>query len=227
MRRLVSTFAVILLFCVPALAAEVAVLTPAAGYCSRFGELWVVVKYKGTPEVWVDGAKTPVEVTEAEGVRHMKVRGIKPGGSELKIRLGDSVETLKIAGSTASGKGSASFHSTSWKNCVGCHSYEPGQCKSCHSFKTTKHSECLKCDDCHKTPGQIPSDASPLCSKCHKDVNIKSHKKLKHPLSGANDPRRPGKLFDCVSCHNPHTPACLGDLKKTELQEWCKNCHSR
>lgn len=225
--RILSGVLLFLISATAGLGAESVVLAPNPGYCSRLGEVWVVVRHKGTPEVWLDGKKVPARVTEAESIRHIKVEGIRPGGSEIRIRTGDREETLKVAGYESSGKGSTPFHTSGWNNCSGCHAYKASECRSCHAFEGHKHADYLKCDDCHKGPGVIPADASPLCSKCHKDVNIKSHKAIKHPLSSSNDPHRPGKKFDCVSCHNPHTPACLGDMKKAELQKWCKNCHAR
>lgn len=228
MKRLLMPGLILAALCTQlARAADVTVLAPNQGYCSRLGEVWVVVKYQGTPTFVVDGKPYPAKITEADSVRHVKIEGIKPEGSEIRIKLGNREEVINVAGYASSGKGSEPFHTSGWKNCEGCHTYKQSECRSCHAFAGHKHADYFKCDDCHKGPGIIPADASPLCSKCHKDANIKNHKSLKHPLKSSNDPKRPGKIFDCVSCHNPHTPACLGDMKKAELQKWCRNCHSR
>ena len=224
--RFISTIAVVLL-AFQAFGAEPVVLAPNEGYCSRLGEVWVVVRFEGTPEVYLDGAKISAPVIKAEGMRHIKVLGIKPGGSELTVRMGDKVKTLQVAGYESSGKGSKAFHRNGWGACSECHTYSPAECRSCHGFSGHKHATYLNCEDCHKGPGVIPVDATLLCSKCHKDISAKNHKNMKHPLNAPQDPRRPGKVFDCVSCHNPHTPACLDRLQKGELREWCRRCHSR
>ena len=64
------------------------------------------------------------------------------------------------------------------------------------------------------------------CNDCHREYDAKRHPKLKHALSGGQDPNRPGKGLDCASCHDPHTPVKLSRIGPMELRKWCQGCHS-
>lgn len=208
-------------------AGETVILAPNEGYCSRLGEVWVVVRAPQLPEVLVDGKKVNTPIKSVGDIRHLLITGVRPQGSEVKVSAGGTVQTLKVRGYESSGKPSKAFHTTGWSACQECHEYKFTECRSCHRFEGHKHADYLKCGDCHGAPGVVPVAAQPLCANCHKDATLKSHKKLRHPISAATDPKRPGRVFDCVSCHNPHTPRCMDGMKKSEEREWCKNCHSR
>lgn len=227
MSRVLSVLAVLLSFTVAALAAEPVILAPNEGYCSRLGEVWVVVRSPSPPEVALDGRKVKEKVNSVGDIRHLFIEGVRPEGSELTITVEGRPRKMKVRGYESSGKPSPPFHTTSWGACSQCHEYRFDECRSCHKFKGHKHADYLKCADCHTSPGTVPTSAAPLCSNCHKEPSARTHRDLRHPLFAATDPKRPGKVFDCVSCHNPHTPKCLDGMAKAEQREWCRNCHSR
>lgn len=210
----------------PVLKSPGELLAPIEGYHSHSGSVWIVVRGTKPPEVSVDGTRvTPAGKPDLKGVGHYRLDGIKPGGSSVDISAGGKRTTLKVLGSSApSGK---PFHNDAFGPCAECHRYSPDTCRKCHTFGGHKHAEQLKCLECHVTPGTIPVSAAARCRGCHKVEGDKSHRKLKHPLTANADPKRPGKVFECVSCHNPHMPKCLSGMEQQEMREWCKTCHSR
>lgn len=224
------TAAALILFALPAFAAEAkkSVIAPVDRYHSHVGSLWVVVRENADPEIILDGKKAVAKRTIIEkGVRHYRIEGLNRLESSLSVKSGGETASLKILGVESDMKTARSFHQFGWGACSSCHSYEPDTCIECHDFDGHKHATYLKCESCHKKPGYVPVDTAPLCAQCHPEATAKFHKKLKHSLAAAADPRRPGKNFDCVSCHSPHAPKCLSGLKQGELREWCKGCHAR
>ncbi|HEY4716372.1 MAG TPA: cytochrome c3 family protein [bacterium] len=138
-------------------------------------------------------------------------------------------------------------------DCLGCHSphgskyaknltEEPPQlCYNCHdkvdSQKVVHAAIKIKgCTGCHNPHG---SDNAPLlvkplnalCESCHRDKKDGAHifrgfTQQLHPVSGPKDPKRNGKVFACVSCHNPHSsdnPKLF--YEGNDKMSMCKRCH--
>ena len=201
-------------------------LAPVDGYHTHSGAVWIVVRGALPREFLVDGkAVKPAPGAEADGVYHFRIEGLSPKGSNVTVRRDSWEKTVKVTGSEVSG--GKVFHNEAFAPCAECHEYNKNNCRKCHAFKGHKHADYLKCLECHKSPGVVPTATTTLCNACHKEMSEKAHRKLKHPLVASADPKRPGMAFDCVSCHNPHMPRCLDGLNQQEMREWCKSCHSR
>lgn len=210
----------------PAAKSSGEVLSPIEGYHSYSGAVWLVVRGTKPPEVTIDGAKViPIGKPDLEGLGHYRLEGIKPEGSTITVSVNGRRTTLKVLGSM--GEAGKTFHRESFGPCSECHSYTPKDCRKCHSFCGSDHAEKLKCLECHPTPGEVPASVAGKCKECHNERVGSIHKKLKHPLSANADPKRPGRQFECVSCHNPHMPKCFHRMDQEEMRQWCKSCHSR
>jgi hypothetical protein len=204
------------------------VLVPRDGYASRRGEVWVVVKWaKQTPTVTLDGREVG-GVESYKGVYHARVAGISEKGSQIEVRSAGSFEKRKVY-RLPGGGGEVRFHEGGKiPGCGDCHSRNEKSCARCHSFGGSDHAANLadRCLSCH---GKKTLEGAPLaaaCGDCHGRYDTKRHPKLKHALSGGQDPNRPGKGLDCASCHDPHTPVKLSRLGPMELRKWCQDCHS-
>jgi len=118
----------------------------------------------------------------------------------------------------------------------------PELCYDCHDRvdggKNTHAAIRVKgCLGCHNPHG---SDNSPLlnlplnelCVNCHKDRSDGSHiitgfSYRLHPVSGLKDPKRQGKEFSCVSCHNPHSSDNIKLFYQgNNREEMCRRCHN-
>ena len=97
-------------------------------------------------------------------------------------------------------------------------------CGDCHSDKLADFRKnkfvhgpvaaglCLVCHDPHASNevAQLNMPVNQLCLNCHEGVDTKVHvlrgisSGKSHPLSGEVDPSTPGRMFTCVSCHDPH-----------------------
>ncbi len=71
-----------------------------------------------------------------------------------------------------------------------------------------------------------------LCRKCHADIEKQPHaimgfSQAGHPLRGRKDPIRAGKVFGCLSCHNPHASDSprLFRYKADSMFDLCTYCH--
>ena len=208
--------------------AAMEVLVPRDGYASRRGEVWVVVKWaKQTPTVTLDG-RAVGGVESQEGVYHARVEGIREEGSVIEVRAAGSFERRKVY-RLPGGGGDVRFHEGGKiPGCGDCHSRNEKSCAGCHFFGGSGHAAKLagRCVGCH---GKKPLDGAALakaCNGCHREYDLKRHPKLKHALSGGQDPNRPGKGLDCASCHDPHTPVKLSRIGPMELRKWCRDCHS-
>ena len=91
-------------------------------------------------------------------------------------------------------------------------------CYSCHKtvddvkvkHRALERYGCTACHDPHGTanPYQLIKPVNKLCQTCHPDKTDGLHATTfvagGHVISGDFDMRRPGKVFSCASCHNPH-----------------------
>lgn len=213
-----------------AAAGEMKILAPIDGYRSWGGGVWVIVKDGGEiPTLTVDGALVGLKpIPGGEGIYHFRVENLKKEGSRLELVSAEGVQALTVygPGSTLSGE-AESFHAGDVVTCWQCHDNGNKRCGDCHTFGGHKHASKIQCDSCHDNKGRVLDDIAPACVNCHREYAGNRHPNLKHSINSANDPMRPGKKFNCVSCHDPHAPNCLGCLSKNELRKWCKECHSK
>jgi hypothetical protein len=212
-----------------AVADEMRVLAPVDGYKSWSSSVWVIVENGSeVPTVRVDGAVVGQKpVSGGDGVYHFRVGDLKKDGSLLEIAHEDSVQKLTVYGPGSTLEGSDSFHTSDVVSCWQCHDNGNKSCSDCHTFGGHEHAGKIQCDSCHDEKGKVLDDIAPACVRCHRDYAGGRHPNLKHSIQSPNDPMRPGRKFDCVSCHDPHAPNCLGCLSKNELRKWCKDCHSQ
>lgn len=98
-----------------------------------------------------------------------------------------------------------------------------GQCQTCHVPHGGEHPKLLR------RPGVA------LCLDCHSEVKNAPHvlsdfSGKGHPFGEARavrDPLRPGRLFDCGSCHEPHGAdyARLIRFDTNSMATFCQKCH--
>lgn len=119
-------------------------------------------------------------------------------------------------------------------------------CTKCHLHKKllqlpSKHSpavkDCMLCHDRHgKTTGQprrLFKPLNDLCLSCHHEEKFKGrgHPVKNHPTYLKEWKETPGKEFNCLACHNPHSTKSKNliryDFKAKPYQgNLCKVCHS-
>lgn len=96
---------------------------------------------------------------------------------------------------------------------------------------------CQFCHDAHASDRNsfLKLPVYDLCISCHAEIPAKPHvvsgfSGNGHPLILAQDPFKPGKEFNCVSCHNPHasdTEFLLHVARdQANQKEYCKSCHT-
>lgn len=116
--------------------------------------------------------------------------------------------------------------------CYNCHDKSEFSKKSVH--KPVKEGQCLKCHKTHvgRNENLLIRKGIILCRKCHSMVLKEPHavagfKRAGHPLRGRKDPNRPGKTFECLSCHLPHTSEwpMLYRYKAEVMFDLCVHCH--
>jgi len=118
-----------------------------------------------------------------------------------------------------------------------------GMCLSCHSpHASDEMSLLLKkpvevCLDCHSDVPAKPHAIAGFSSSTHpvgvpKPATARKNKKSdqdpeQKPEPETIDPARPGKIFYCGSCHNPHSSDNLKlfRYKARSAMELCTNCH--
>lgn len=122
-------------------------------------------------------------------------------------------------------------------------------CKRCHEktsldgpvmHKPVQEAKCAACHDPHASdnPGLLAKTLSASCVECHKEIKEGSHvvsgfNRKGHPLGidGAPvpDTQRPGKFFNCVSCHEPHAGpfAKLVRIDPKLGMAACQKCHDK
>jgi predicted CXXCH cytochrome family protein len=126
---------------------------------------------------------------------------------------------------------------------------QPQMCKRCHEktnfdgpvvHKPVQEGKCGSCHDSHASDESslLPKFSAASCVECHKDIKEGSHvvsgfTRKGHPLGlsaqPALDPQRPGKPFDCVSCHEPHSGE-FGKLLRIDPKlgmDGCQKCHDK
>lgn len=204
------------------------VLAPADGYRVIGGGVWVVVRGGQTPEISVDGRKVDRRAEKSEDTYHLRVFGFKKEGSTVEIRQGVKTERRKVYGGWKAGE-FRGFHPELAKSCGECHQVNTETCTDCHPFQDHPHKAAMadRCGACHSPAGSFPEDVTEQCAYCHKKYGANAHPRLRHPVSGENDPLRIGHRLDCASCHEPHAPKPLGELGKADLRQWCKRCHAK
>jgi predicted CXXCH cytochrome family protein len=210
-------------------AGGMSVLTPADGYKSMGKGVWVIVKDGGEiPVLKIDGADTDqAPIHGGDGIYHFRVDKLANKGTRLEVSHDQGTVALTVYGPGSKSQGHDSFHSGNLETCGECHERGNKGCRECHTFGGHKHAGKIKCESCHDEDGKVVDDIAPACVSCHRDYAGNRHPHLRHPVKSANDPMRPGKRFDCASCHDPHAPNCLSDLSKKELRKWCRGCHSQ
>lgn len=117
--------------------------------------------------------------------------------------------------------------------CFNCHGGEKlTGLKSVH--KPVKEGLCLECHAPHANNNLslVIRKGNILCRKCHPLVEKRPHavvafKSVGHPLRGKADPKRQGKIFECLSCHLPHTSdwGKLFRYKADSTFDLCIYCH--
>jgi len=204
-------------------AGALTVLAPADQARVRGDRAWLVVVSSEAPGVTLDGRRAG-RARDVAGAYHLRVEGLRAEGSRLEVAAEGSVVTLTVYGAAGAESG---FHRSSPQACSTCHRVDASGCKECHQFEGAKHRPVLQkgCTPCHVPPDWQPQDPAPLCAVCHPDHGEGRHPRLRHPLRSARDPLRPGRSFDCASCHDPHAPQCLACLGREEMRSWCKGCH--
>jgi len=201
----------------------VRVLAPADGERRAGDSLWLVVRSPRPPQATLDGKAAALSWSDGE-VHHWRLQGLRPEGSRIAVELDGQRTELTAHGHSAS---PSLFHASPAAVCRACHSLGDQGCTECHRWPGSNHGQVLAegCTRCHEPPAWRPRELAPVCGACHPDYAGSKHPRLRHPLTAARDPLRPGRKMDCASCHDPHVPRCLGCLGKGELREWCKECH--
>lgn len=98
-----------------------------------------------------------------------------------------------------------------------------GTCLSCHKPHAAAKSELLSTSD------------NDLCLQCHPGVSKARHavsvgtSRGGHMLKGDRDPRRRGRPFGCISCHEPHRSDYqkLFRYPSDEKTSFCSACHKK
>lgn len=121
--------------------------------------------------------------------------------------------------------------------CFGCHDKSDFKGKNLH--KPVADGKCARCHNPHSSNNMLllRNEPNRLCIECHQRVVRKPHvigsaQNGGHPLGGLTknqkeDPARPGRLYYCGSCHNPHSSdsPSLFRFKAKIPSDICVNCH--
>jgi predicted CXXCH cytochrome family protein len=125
----------------------------------------------------------------------------------------------------------------------------PSLCKRCHEktkfdgavvHKPVQEAKCAACHNPHASDSEslLAKSTSASCIECHKDIKEGSHvvagfSRKGHPLGiegvPVPDTQRPGKFFNCVSCHEPHAGP-FGKLVRIDPKlgvAVCQKCHEK
>ena len=94
--------------------------------------------------------------------------------------------------------------------CFRCHRMSKFLGKTVHS--PVRNGACLGCHKPHAGDNRelLTSAGNELCLQCHPDVAKARHavsakgSRGGHVLKADRDPRRRGRPFGCISCHDPH-----------------------
>lgn len=122
-----------------------------------------------------------------------------------------------------------------------------GVCLSCHAksghvrnwFSSAHQAQDIKCIECHSIHGETRGKAgadfrsegaglpraiesrrqmSENCLRCHQKQNAEADLPYHHPI-------REGKM-SCVDCHDPHGGSAGNNLKSSNTNDLCFNCHA-
>lgn len=122
--------------------------------------------------------------------------------------------------------------------CLGCHDRNLFEGKFKHAPAAA--GLCVTCHDPHASehPKLSRKAGTTLCLDCHSDIASKPHvlagfSRRGHPLgddpnsAAAQDPLRPGRLFYCGSCHEPHRAdfVRLTRFDSKSKTGFCQKCH--
>ena len=216
---------VVVALAVAASAAPPAVLRPSDGHRASGTGAWLVFRSEAAPVVSVDGKEIGPPVAK-EGVYHVRLEGLRPRGSQVEVRESGAALRLTVLGLSEAPQ---RFHRQVPSSCRDCHEMGEAGCLGCHRWAGAKHAPVLAagCVRCHKPSAWENPDIAPVCAECHPGHRGGKHPRLRHPISAARDPLRPGRKLGCASCHDPHAPVCLSCLGREDLRQWCKRCHAR
>jgi predicted CXXCH cytochrome family protein len=115
-------------------------------------------------------------------------------------------------------------HENSWENKKYQHGpTAAGSCTTCHNPHASNNANFLRLS------------TEDLCVTCHEDVLSRPHILTSfsvnggHPVRKYSDPFKPGRRFNCVSCHNPHagnSPIFLNGYESSmDMHHFCLTCH--
>jgi len=117
--------------------------------------------------------------------------------------------------------------------CYNCHEQEKFSGKKI-IHNPVRAGLCLECHLPHASANEYlaVNKGNLLCRKCHPRVEKEPHaivgfSQMGHPLKGKSDPKRKGKTFECLSCHQPHTSdwGRLFRYKADSSYDLCLYCH--
>lgn len=122
-------------------------------------------------------------------------------------------------------------------------------CTECHDDKVREFKksafvhgpvaigDCITCHNPHAAaePAQLNASINTLCNGCHSTIKQGGHVvravggSKGHPLSGVNDPLRPGRKLSCASCHNPHSGESSALFVRGLASRFslCTECHKK
>lgn len=197
------------------------ILWPPPGYGAPKGSAWLVVRASAPPRTRLDGRPVGPPSRAEDGVYHIRLVGVRAQGSRVEVEAVGKRLALTLGG------GEALFHARPPEACASCHDLGARGCGECHRWDGARHppSRPGECARCHAGSRSTPRDVAPLCAGCHPKHAGARHPKLRHPISAPQDPARPGRPFDCASCHDPHAPVRLDALSAEERKLWCRGCH--
>ncbi len=120
------------------------------------------------------------------------------------------------------------------KLCFNCHEKEKfSSKKSVHG--PVAAGKCLSCHVPHASDneGLVVRKGNILCRRCHPRTEREPHavtglRTAGHPVRGKEDPKRKGKTFECLSCHQAHASEWvrLYRYKANSWEELCIYCHT-
>lgn len=120
--------------------------------------------------------------------------------------------------------------------CFNCHDQDKFKGKAVHS--PVENGMCSSCHSAHvsRNGALLSGPVNELCLACHPGDPIKTGQHLvagffqdKHPVTGKEDPKRPGAPLTCASCHKPHSSDWYR-LFRYEAQssyDTCQHCHEK
>jgi predicted CXXCH cytochrome family protein len=139
-------------------------------------------------------------------------------------------------------------HMSKGKVAKGLSAEAPALCNNCHESKLFQgklvHAPvaagmCTGCHNPHASDyvGLLAKEPAALCLDCHPDVKKTPHVVAgftsgSHPLGDAKkakevaDPLRPGKIFYCAACHEPHRSELPRLNRFTKGTSSCQKCHN-